>query len=148
MVQGVVFGIAKPCGASVDKQLWNFLGVEVALHRNVLSRPQRGEHQQHFVLLHQLAGLLHRLGRVVRIVQGHEVDLATVHTARGVDLVKVSLHGFAAGAIRRCRAGVRVEVTEFDFGIACTGVVFFLGMGGKGQSTGKQHARTELEGAA
>ena len=83
---GEGLGVAEARGAGVDEELRNLLAVEVALHRHVLRGAERSEHQQHLILLDQLARLFHRHRRVVGIVGRDEVDLAPVDAAAGVEL--------------------------------------------------------------
>jgi hypothetical protein len=61
------------------------------MHRVVGGGPERAEHQQHFFLFDELACLLDRLGRRVRVIEADELDLAAVDSAFGVDLLEIGL---------------------------------------------------------
>jgi hypothetical protein len=88
--------------------------------------PSGVEHQQHLVLLDQLAHLLDRLGRAVAVVVGDEVDLAAVDAALGVDLLEVGADGLADGAVGRRRPAVGLGVADLDLLVVGAGVVLLL----------------------
>ena len=104
----------------------HLLGVHVLLDCGVTGRAQGVEDQQNFIALDQLAGLLDRLRRAVRIIIGDEVDLAAVDAAFGVNLVEVGGFGLSNRCLCGCGTRVRHDVADLDFGVRCARVVFLL----------------------
>src|SRR5664279_2196229 len=92
-------GVVPLGGAGGAEQLRHLLGVHLFLSSRIRWRAQRIEDEEHLVALHQLACLLHRLRRAVRVVIADEIDLAAVDAAFGIDLVEVGLFGFADHAV-------------------------------------------------
>jgi hypothetical protein len=88
--------------------------------------PSGVEDEQHLFLFHQLARLLHRLGRVVAVVQADEVDLAAVDAAFVVDLGEIGADGLADGAVGRRRARIRADAADLDFLVGRRRVVLLL----------------------
>ena len=118
MVQGKFFGSAHLVAPLQHEQLRHFLAVEVAMHGVVGGGAERAEHQQHFVLLDQLAGLLDRLRRRVGVVEGDELDLAAVDAAFGVDLLEIGFLRLADDAEAGDRAAVGQGLADADFVLA------------------------------
>src|SRR6202012_410560 len=77
--------VAEFGSAGGDKELRPLLAVEIFLDRVAGRRAQILEDQQYLVVFHELARLLHRLGRAEGVVIGNEIDLAAVDTALVVD---------------------------------------------------------------
>ena len=105
----------------------NFLGVDVLVNRRVRRRAQGTHQKQNLFLLDQLAHHFNRLRWTVAVVQTDEVDLASVDAALFVELLEVGSFNLADRAVGRSRTTVWHGLADFDFGIAGTGIIFFLG---------------------
>src|SRR5712664_3928605 len=104
--------------------------------RSVRGRAVGIEYQQDFLLLDELARLLHRLGRSEGVVQGNEFDLASVDASLRVEHLEVAQLHFARRAVSGSRAAVGFGLSDFDLGIARAWVVLLLRKG-RGQCGGK-----------
>ena len=71
--------------------------------------------EENLVLLDQLAGHLHGLGRLVAVVVGDHVDLAAVDAAFGVDLVQIGHHDLGDDAVGGSRTGIGRGDADPDF---------------------------------
>ena len=91
------------------------------MHGVVGRGSERAEHQQHFFLLDQLAGLLDRLRRRVGVIEGDELDLAAVDAAFGVDLLEIGLLRPADDAEAGYRAAIGQRLADADFVLVVVG---------------------------
>ena len=126
-----------------DEQLRHLLGVHVFLDRRISRRAQRVHDEQHFVILDQLARLLHRLRRAVAVVIGDEGDLAAVDAALLVDHLEIGSLGLADGRVGRSRAAIRHDVADLDLGIGGAGIVFLLRVACGGRQALRQRRRAK-----
>ena len=74
--------------ASVDKELWHYLLVQVVVNRRARWRSKCIEQERNLVVLDQEAGLLDRAGRTVAVIKRDEIDLAPGSAALIVQLLK------------------------------------------------------------
>ena len=111
------------------------------MNRGVRRRAKGLEHEQDFVLLNQLAHHFNGLGRAVTVVNRDHVDLAAIDAALLVDHFEVGRFDSTDGAVGRRGARIRHRVTNLDFCIGSTGVVFFLRKRARRQGTYDQGAR-------
>ncbi len=113
-------------GARRDEQLRHLLGVHVFLDRRISRRAERVHDEQHFVILDQLARLLHRLRRAVAVVIADEGDLAAIDAALLVDHLEIGGLGFSDRRVGGRRATIRHDVADLDLGIGGASIVFLL----------------------
>src|SRR5947199_4205959 len=93
------------------------------MHSAVGGGSERAEHQQHFLLFDELAGLLDRLGRGIRIIKADKIYLSAVDATLGVDLLKIGLLCATDNAESGHRAAVWQGLADADFvlAVACDG---------------------------
>ena len=125
-----ILRVAEFCRAGGDEKLRHFLQVQIFLDRIVGRRAQALEDQQHLVAFHELARLLHGLGRAEGVVVGDEIDLAAVDPALVVELLEERGLGPPDQRIGRQRTAIGHDVADLDFGIGSAGIVFLFGRGG------------------
>ena len=85
------------------------------MHSIVGGGAERAEHHLHFVLLDQLACVLNRFRRRVRIVHADELDLPAVDAAFGIDLLEVCLLSATDDTKARQRTAVGQRLSDADF---------------------------------
>src|SRR5262249_29170066 len=90
---------------------------------------QAVEKQQDLIAFHELARLLHRLGRAVAVVVGDEPDLSAVDTALGIDLGEIGRFRLAGDAPGRGRPAIWHDIADLDFAVARARIVFLLRAG-------------------
>jgi hypothetical protein len=113
-----MFGVVPPRRTRRNEDLRDAFGVEIFLHGYIGRGADRTEHRQHVVLFDKLAGLFDRLGGRVGVIQGQEIDLASVDAALIVEHLKVSRLGARDRAIGRRRPTVGRGVPELDGGFS------------------------------
>ena len=96
------------------EELRHLLRVQVVAHREVLLRPEAVEDREDLVLLDELAGRLHRLCRVVRVVDDRVDDLPAVHPTARVDVLEVRVRAARHRGVRRRSARQRRGRAEED----------------------------------
>src|SRR5712675_1881417 len=121
-----LLGIIKPGGATRDKDMRNFLQINVLLDRGFSCRPDNVEKHIYLVRFHKFANLLDRLWRIEAVVVGNEIDFSAVDAALIVDHFEVGGFGLANSGVSRCWPAVRHYIADFDLGIAYADVVLLL----------------------
>jgi hypothetical protein len=91
--------------------------VEIAARRQPSGRAYLRREKSHLIALHQAARLLQGFRRAVAIVGQHQLELAPIHAALGVDQVKPCRHGLADDAIACGRAAERSGRADLDLAI-------------------------------
>ena len=124
---GKMLGIAPARGARADEQLRDLFLIEVFLDPDIARGAERREHQEDFIALDELADLLDRLRRRVRIVVGDEIDLAAVDATLIVDHPEEGGVGFSDDRVNRGRTAIGHRVADLDLGIGDADVVLLLG---------------------
>ena len=104
----------------------HFFSVHVLVNGGIRRGTQSTHHQQDLFLLDQTTNHFNCLWRAVAIVQTDEVDFASVDAALFVQLFEISRLHFADRAVSRGGSAVGHGLTDFDFRVAGTGIVFFL----------------------
>ena len=102
-------------GARGDEQLRDLLRVQIGMDGLAGVGAEACQNKENVVFLDELARHLHRLGRIVGVVIGNEVDLAAVDAALGVDLVEIGRQHLADHAIGGSRTGIGHGVADPDF---------------------------------
>src|SRR5713226_7883031 len=97
------------------------------MHGGLRRGAERAEQSQHLLLLHQPPRRFNALRRAIGVVHGEKLDLAPVDAALFVQHLEIGLADPAEHAVERARAAVRYGLTDLDFGIARTRIVFLLG---------------------
>src|SRR5690606_31880640 len=97
-----------------DEQVRHLLGVHVFVDGGVGRRAEALEDQQRLVAFHQLARLLHRLGRAVAVIVAYEVDRAAVDAAIVIDLLDVGVDRLGDLRIGRRRPAIGLDVPDLD----------------------------------
>jgi hypothetical protein len=85
------------------------------------------EQGQHFLLLHQPPRRFHALRRAVGIVHSEEFYFAAVDAAVLVQHLEIGFADPAEHTIERPGAAMRHGLSQLDFGVARTRIVFLLG---------------------
>ena len=101
-------------GARGDKELRDLLRVQIGVDRLAGVGAEARQDKENVVFLDELAGRLHRLGRVVGVVIGNEIDLAALDAALGVDLFEIGRDDLADHAIGRSRTGIGHGIADPD----------------------------------
>ena len=104
-------------GAGRNEELRYFGVVEIAARRQPSGRAYLRREKSHLIALHQAARLLQGFRRAVAIVGQHQLELAPIHAALGVDQVKPCRHGLADDAIACGRAAERSGRADLDLAI-------------------------------
>jgi hypothetical protein len=97
------------------EQLGHLLRVQIRLDRRVGVGADGAQGEENLIVLNELAGRLHDLDRVIRVVIGDDVDLAAVDAAFGVDLVHIGRDDLADDAVGRRRPGDGRRDADADF---------------------------------
>ena len=101
-------------GARGDEELRDLLRVQIGMDRLAGVGAEARQDKENVVFLDELAGRLHRLGRIVGVVIGNEIDLAAPDAALGVDLVEIGRHHLADHAIGGSRTGIGHGIADPD----------------------------------
>src|SRR6185436_4071781 len=109
-------GIIPLARAAGREKLRNFFAVQVFVNGRVGWCPERLEDQENAVLFDELANLLHRLGRAIRVVDADEVDLSAVDSPFAVDLLEEGSLELSDGPVGRCRPAIGHGLPDLDFG--------------------------------
>ena len=107
-------GWASASEPSPTKSCGTFCALRYGLIARLLFVPTELKIGEHLVLLDELSRQLHRLGRVVPVVEVAVVDLAAVDAALRVDVGEVRLGARADRAERSRLAGERHGAAEDD----------------------------------
>src|SRR6516165_6905452 len=91
-----------------------------------MRRTQAPEDQQDLIAFDQPSRLLHSLRRVIAVVISDQSYLATVDTTLLVDHAEIGGLRLANGRVGRSRSTEGHRLTDFDFCIAGSGIIFLL----------------------
>ena len=100
--------------AGGDEELRDLLRVQIGMDGLARVGAEARQDEENVVFLDELAGRLHRLGRIVGVVIGNEIDLAASDAALGVDLVEIGRQHLADHAIGGSRTGIGHGVADAD----------------------------------